>query len=116
MNLCLTDRWFNPTDTTVSDFANLVLRVDGDGRDPSGVQLMTPGVDHVVTIDWDLDYLWDRERTGVCARVLIDGKLMHARVPYRPSQNGISYVHFYNPSKSTDLAGFSIIAVRAKVK
>jgi len=110
IQLCLTDRWFNPTDTTVDQFANYVLKIDGNGKS-GGKQILTPGKTQTLTINWK-----DANKSGNAA-VLVDGKATGISLPCaQKNQNGISYIHFYNPATTTDSAGFSIFSTKAEVK
>ena len=110
MQLCLTDRWFNPSDHTVDLFANYILKVDKDGKF-NGKKFLTPGKTHTITIHWK-----DADKKHH-ALVYLDGKRTNIKLPNKNAcKNGISYVHFYNPATETDLKGFSILSTKAKVK
>lgn len=108
IQLCLTDRWFNPTDPTVDQFANYVLKIDSNGK-CQGKQLLTPGKTQTVSLQWNI--------SKKSATVLIGGKKTNISIPLKqPCPNGISYIHFYNPATETDLNGFSIFKTQAQVK
>ncbi len=98
--ICLTDRWFNPTDKTVPQFAPYSLEL--------GSELMNPGSIHKVEMIWSI---------GKPLVLKIDGEKQNDSLP--PIQgsngNGTSYLHFYNPAELTDRAGFSIYFVSATV-
>jgi len=105
----LTDRWFNPTDHTVDQFANYVLKIDSNGKTPDGKQLITPGTTHELTLIW--------QNQNKSATLQIDGKTTNINLPLKqPTPNGISYIHFYNPATRTDLQGFSIFNIQAQIK
>ena len=53
IQICLADRWFNPTDNTVDQFANYVLHIDHEGKTPDGVQRLVPGRTHELSIHWE---------------------------------------------------------------
>lgn len=111
VQIALTDRWFNPTDPTVDQFAQYVLKIDADGKTPEGKRLMTPGETCELSIVWkDVDQ-------GKQAVIKLGGETTVVKLPCNhPCQNGISYVHFYNPATSTDMNGFSILSTSARVK
>lgn len=111
MQLALTDRWFNPTDDTVDQFANYVLKIDSRGKTPDGKQLLTPGKKHTLKMTWT-----DSSKEGRAA-VWIDGKRTGVTLPLQhTTPNGISYVHFYNPATGTDTDGFSVLSTAARIK
>lgn len=111
VQIALTDRWFNPTDDTVDQFANYVLQIDNNGKTKNGKRLLTPGKTHELTFIWR-----DTTKTGY-ASLKLDGKMTTITLPCKQlSPNGISYVHFYNPAKETDDHGFSIISTHAHVQ
>ncbi|BDS08557.1 hypothetical protein NT6N_35970 [Oceaniferula spumae] len=108
IQLCLTDRWFNPTDATVDQFANYVLSIDANGM-CQDKQLLTPGKSATLSVQWNVS-----EKS---ATILIGGKRTTISIPLKnPCPNGISYIHFYNPATETDLNGFSIFKAQAQVK
>ena len=106
IQIALCDRWFNPTDPTVDQFANHVLKIDTVGKAPDGTQLVTPGKIHTLSLTWN-----------DTATVSIDGRSTGLTLPrLHECPNGISYIHFYNPAESTEPNGFSILATKAEVK
>jgi hypothetical protein len=106
IQIALCDRWFNPTDPTVDQFANHVLKIDTEGKAPDGTQLVTPGKIHTLSLTWN-----------DTATVSIDGRSTGLTLPrLHECPNGISYIHFYNPAESTEPNGFSILATKAEVK
>jgi hypothetical protein len=111
VQITLTDRWFNPTDDTVDQFANYVLKIDENGKTKNGEQLLTPGKTHELTFVWK-----DVDKKGP-ASIKLDGTMTTIKLSCKqPCPNGISYVHFYNPADSTDMNGFSIFNTHAQIK
>lgn len=111
VQIALADRWFNPTDPTVDQFASYVLKIDADGKTPEGKQLLTPGKTQ------ELSLIWRDVNQGGGAVMKLDGKMTTLKLPCQfDSPNGISYVHFYNPATETDDNGFSILSTHAQVK
>ena len=106
IQIALCDRWFNPTDPTVDQFANHVLKIDPDGKTADGKQLLTPGKTQTLSLTW-----------SDTATVSIDGKNSGITLPrLHECPDGISYIHFYNPAETTDSKGFSILATIAETK
>ena len=106
IQIALCDRWFNPTDATVDQFANHILKIDAEGKAPDGTQILTPGKTHTLTLNWK-----------DAATVSIDGKSTGLTLPLlHECPNGISYIHFYNPAESIDLSGFSVLAIKAEIE
>lgn len=101
--LCLTDRWFNPTDSTVPQFANYVLELD--------TNTFPAGLTHTVEIGWT-DVAGKKSAT-----VTINGKPTGSDLPaiQEHCPNGISYLHVYNPATTVDKSGFSILATSATI-
>ena len=107
IQLALADRWFNPTDPTVAQFASFVLEVDGEGQTRTGNRLLTPGQTHTLSLAWS---------TTGDATITLDGRATGITIPRQHAcPSGISYAHFYNPATETDPAGFSIFSARATV-
>lgn len=110
--ITLLDRWVNPTDLVVDEYAMYTVRVSGDGKTDSGIKL-EPGRWHEMRFEWD--GLLDRDKDQ--CRVSIDGVLQKARLPLRhASPNGISYVHFLSSAESEDNAGFLVESVATEVR
>jgi len=102
--ICLLDRWFNPTDPYVQDYSMFILTIPGNGRLTENVRL-TPGRWH------ELRFEWVDVETSVC-RLTVDNRSAAIQLPlHRPSQAGISYVHFQALSEESDLEGFLIESV-----
>lgn len=99
--VCLADRWFNPTDETVPMFAQYSVEL--------GEKLLKPGKVHSVGIQWE---------DGGNAKLFMDGKPTDLRLPPQsdPSPNGISYIHFYNPTEDADGMGFRLFSTTAKIQ
>jgi hypothetical protein len=103
MQISLCDRWFNPTDPAVAGQSIYTLAIDGEGRLPNGRTILEPGKKH------ELQFSWRNCDTGGKCTLTIDGKRVQSKLaPGNECPNGISYVHFYNPARKTDLNGFSI--------
>ncbi|GAB1416121.1 sialidase family protein [Paludibacter sp.] len=107
--ICLVDRWFNPTDPVVADYSMYVLKIPGDGNLGNNVKL-TPG-------QWyDLTFDWADSKTSEC-KLSINGVSVNLNLPnLRTSINGISYVHFQALSETEDLNGFLIESVEGGKK
>ncbi len=107
--ICLVDRWFNPTDPVVADYSMYVLKIPGDGNLENNVKL-TPG-------QWyDLTFDWADSKTSEC-KLSINGVSVNLNLPnLRTSINGISYVHFQALSETEDLNGFLIESVEGGKK
>ena len=102
--ICLVDRWFNPTDPVVQDYAMYVLTIPGDGRLGEGVRL-EPGRWHELRFDWS-------DSQSARCQLAIDGTPTSLTLPLvGPSVNGISYVHFQALSDEEDLQGFLVESV-----
>ncbi|MGB0992024.1 MAG: sialidase family protein [Akkermansiaceae bacterium] len=111
IQITLTDRWFNAADPSVSQFANYLLKLDKNGKTPTGKQILTPGKTHELTLIWN-----DSDQKGQ-ARLKLDGRMTTIKLPQlKPCPNGISYIHFYNPATSPDPEGFSIFNTHAQIK
>jgi len=108
VQLALTDRWFNPTDHTVDQFANFVLELDSEGKTKTGKQLLQPGETHTLKVNWN--------KQG-SATVEVDSQPTTIQLPrLKHPTNGISNAHFYNPATATDLRGFSVFSTSARIK
>jgi BNR repeat protein len=104
--ICLLDRWINPTDPHVPDYANYLLEVSGSGRIGKS-KILEPGRSHSLTLSWN------NTESGKC-RLKIDGRSIADPIPLRrPSRNGISYIHFQSPAQGEDRDGFLVEAVEA---
>ena len=99
--VCLTDRWFNPTDETVPIFAQHMVEFNS--------KVLQVGRTYNVELNWD---------KGENAVMRIEGKPESILVPLLQSSciNGISYLHFYNPATKVDKKGFTLFSVSAKTK
>lgn len=110
IQIALCDRWFNPTDDTVDQFANYVLKFDKDGK-LNGKPVLTPGTTHTLEIGW-----LNADKKGNAA-IKVDGKRVATLIQCQHApKDGISYVHFYNPATSADPAGFSIFTTQSTVQ
>lgn len=107
--ICLLDRWFNPTDPVVADYSMYVLKIPGNGDLGNNIKLI-PGQWHEITFDWT------DSKSSEC-KLLIDGTVVDLKLPnMRSSINGISYVHFQASSDEEDLNGFLIESVEGGKK
>ncbi len=107
--ICLTDRWFNPTDTMVYRYAVYNLTFDGRGNSNVG-PLLRPG-------EWnELIFEWDNLQKGNC-RLILNGETYTEVLPINlPSVNGINYVHFQSVTDTEDQEGYLIESVKGVVK
>ncbi len=104
--LGLLDRWVNPSDPHMADYANYLLEIPANGRIGETV-VLEPGRRSTLTLSWN------DASSSVC-RLEIDGQPLPAPIPLRhPSRNGISYVHFQSLADNEDKAGFLIESVEA---
>jgi len=102
MQLCLVDRWFNPSDPVVSRFAQHVLRLDAAGR-INEVPCLKPDA-------WtELEIRWDNEK----ARFRVGKDAWHELPRVFPTRNGISYLHLQNAAAEADPFGVLIEYVAA---
>lgn len=99
--ISLTDRWFNPTDTTTHQFAMYNYELQGLEKNKW----------HKLHFEWNLT---GEDKT---CRVL-DGKGNEIGIlPLnQESLNGLSYVHFISTAKERDEKGFLIKKVESKTK
>jgi hypothetical protein len=100
--LCLVDRWFNPTDPVVARYAQHVLKLDAAGA-VNGVPCLKPDT-------WaDLEVRWDEQ--GARFRV---GEGAWCDLPrVFPTRNGVSYLHLQSAATGADPAGVLIESVAA---
>lgn len=111
VQIALTDRWFNAPDPSVDQFANYVLKIDGEGKTSKGKQLLKPGKKHELAITWK-----KADKKGN-ATIHLDGRKTNLTLKTNiTTPNGISYLHLYNPATTTDLKGVSIFSTKAQVK
>jgi len=101
--ICLVDRWFNPTDPVVARYAQHVLRLDAGGA-VNGVPCLKPDT-------WaDLEVRWDEQ--GARFRV---GEGAWCDLPrVFPTRNGVSYLHLQSAATGADTAGVLIESVAAE--
>ena len=97
--LSLTDRWFNPSDTTAHKFAMYNFDLSSLQRDKW----------HTLHFEWDI------ESTNKNCSVMDENGNEIATLPLnRESVNGLSYVHFISIAEQEDLEGFLIKGVESK--
>ncbi len=107
LRLGLIDRWINPADPHMVDYANYLLTLDGQGRLARQPALET-GQWHALTLSWS------DAGTGVC-QVAVDGQEPLVRLPlHQPSEHGLSYVHLQSRAEHEDRAGVLIDWVEAR--
>ncbi len=99
--VCLTARWFNPTDETVPQFAHYLIELGSDQLEPGE--------------RYRVELRWEKGQAAVAQVEGDDSKTLMSPLQ-TDCQNGISYVHFYNASDRHDPAGFSIFNVSAQVQ
>ncbi len=107
LRLGFLDRWVNPADPHMVDYANYLLEISGDGRiGPSAI--LEPGQWHTLTLSWS-----DTESGG--CHLDVDGAGLAAPIALGlPSRDGISYMHFQSLSEGEDDEGFLIESVEAR--
>jgi BNR repeat-like domain len=99
--ICLVDRWFNPTDPVVQRYAMYVLAIPGNGRLSDNV-VLSPDQWHDLRFDWD-------DSVSSACKVTLDGIPTTISLSLnRPSINGISYIHFQSLPAEQDPQGFLI--------
>ena len=97
--LSLTDRWFNPSDTTAHKFAMYNFDLSSLQRDKW----------HTLHFEWDI------ASTSKNCSVMDENGNEIATLPLnRESVNGLSYVHFISTAEQEDLEGFLIKGVESK--
>lgn len=102
MQICLVDRWFNPTDPVVPHFAQHVLRLDAEGKMNTVACLKAD--------TWaDLEICWDKET----ARFRVADGAWHPLPRIFPTRNGISYLHLQSLASDADTAGVLVESVSA---
>lgn len=103
--ICLVDRWFNPTDPVVAHFAQRVLKLDAAGA-INGVPSLKPDA-------WvDLEVRWEER----AARFRAGEGAWNELPRIFPTRNGISYLHFQSAAKGADPAGVLIESVAANAE
>jgi hypothetical protein len=108
IRISLADRWINPTDPQVPDYASYLLEIAGSGRVGES-DIVEPGRWQTLKLSWS-----DAESND--CRIKVDGRLLSDPMPLRlPSRNGISYVHFQSLAEGKDGAGVLIESVEASV-
>lgn len=98
--LCLLDRWFNPTDPVVAGCAMFVLRLDAAGR-INGRNALQAGCWHDLAITWDLPQ-------NPPATFRIDDGPNHPLSLGFPTANGLSYLHLRSVADTSDPHGLLI--------
>lgn len=100
--ICLVDRWFNPTDPVVAHFAQHVLRVDAEGA-CNGVPCLKPDA-------WaELQICWDEK----AAQFHVGDDAWKDLPRLFPTRNGISYLHIQSTAAAADPWGVLIESVEA---
>lgn len=99
--ICLLDRWCNPTDPVVADYATYALTISCDGRIDEHVAV-TPG-------EWfELQLVWKDATDGTCD-VLLNGRRTGLSLSLdNATVNGVSYVHLQALPDEEDEQGFLI--------
>lgn len=99
--ISLTDRWFNPSDTTAHEFAMYNYELTG----------LEENKWHTLVFDWDLS-----ADNNTCS-VMDEGGNEIATLPLNHENiNGINYVHFISTAMQEDTKGFLIEKVESKPK
>ena len=105
IQICLVDRWFNPTDPVVDRYAQYVLKVAGDGKAGEG-RTLNQGEWNEILFQWS-DPSADRCKVSVNGTAVSDLQLRY------PSQNGISYLHLKSLATEEDQQGTLVESVMA---
>lgn len=99
--ISLTDRWFNPSDTTAHEFAMYNFELSG----------LKENKWHTLVFDWDIT------RENKNCSVMDEGGKEIATLPLNfTTVNGINYVHFISTAEQEDTKGFLIEKVESKAK
>ena len=98
--LSLTDRWFNPTDTTTHMFAMYNLELEGFEKNKW----------HNLVFEWDLT-----SNNKSCSVMDEEGRQISTLPLNEESLNGISYVHFISTAKEEDTEGFLVGGVESRL-
>ncbi len=108
----LSDRWFNPVDTTAHQFSMYSVSL-GTGAGTGNSLFLEEEVWHTLRFEWDgLDY----PGTDHC-RLFLNQETQAILIPLeRESIHGISYVHFISTAQEEDLQGLMIESVNVKVQ
>lgn len=97
--ISLTDRWFNPTDTTTHKFAIYSLELEGLEKNKW----------HTLLFEWDLT-----GQNKSCRVLDEEGNEINTLPLNQESVNGLSYVHFISTANEMDEKGFLIKSVESK--
>ena len=97
--LCLSDRWFNPCDTTAYLFA--IYKFD--------LSELTNNIWHQLHFEWDL-----KNKADSCLVKDENGNVLKTIPLNHSCKNGISYVHFISTAERSD-KGFFIRPVRSGI-
>ena len=111
IRISLADRWINPCDEFVREWAPFSFVLDGTGA-VNGVLLLTPGEQNQLQMDFDLD------RSSVV--LAANGKTV--TVPYSRTipppfgaEVNLSYLHLQTASETEDTAGVYLHNVHMKM-
>ena len=99
--ISLTDRWFNPSDTTAYHFAMYNFEVSRLQKNQW----------HTLFFDWDLT-----GKSTFCRVSDGHGNELAALPLNNETINGLSYVHFISTAQKKDVKGFLIGKVKSKLK
>jgi hypothetical protein len=106
--ICLLDRWINPTDPTTDSLAICQLKVAADGTINTG--------DKLTSQEWHtLRFTWKSAKVGDPCEITLDGKSVGSVPIVRSANHGISYIHFQSNSEKPD-QGLYIESVKAEVQ
>ncbi len=97
--ISLTDRWFNPSDTTAYRFAMYNYELLGLQKNKW----------HTLLFDWDLT-----SKSKNCSVMDEKGNEIITLPLNQENLNGISYVHFISTAKQEDVKGFLIEKVKSR--
>lgn len=104
VRISLVDRWINPTDATIEEYALYSM--------PITVEKVAVDRWHEAVFEWNIE---SESGPGHCT-VRIDGAV-HAELPLlRKSVNGISYLHLISIAQKQDESGVLVESVHALVQ
>ena len=109
IRVCLLDRWINPVDEFVAEYAQYVVAFDGEGRARSPEAGLPCATCTTLELTWT-----DAGRAAATLRV--GGEGQPVRLPLGlPSRNGICYLHLQSLAGGPDPVGALIYRVAAEV-
>ncbi len=106
IQICLLNRWFNPTDHVVQHFDNYVVSVPGDSGALGSRRLEADA--------WiDVTLRWEDATSGLCTGA-VNGQPAEQAPQQNPSVTGISYLHLQALAKEPVAQGVLVDHVMAR--